>query len=312
MRIGNYHPESAREAGGTVARGEALAINFPRLTNPYSGEPPIQLLAEVGDIAPREFRLDRQFTPGISDLALQAELVRVAEHGKTREESRHNVLFGQLLLKGEDEGEHSLHVAVKPFDNEEEAAYEYAVSSYIADGGIPNCETYRPLGMMRTPKGSPAIITHYRHSVRSMDGIFWTDLIHEPLIVDKALGRAAMAMAHLHTAGWVHGDPEAKNMAWDVLKPHDRSFLIDLEDAKAVDHLDTDEQDARKLKDLRMFIGSVFRLKEEDEELPADLSERIKQHFGLVYTGTRENSGIKGSAIDSDVINRIADSQEVA
>jgi hypothetical protein len=306
-------PESARLSNATALHGPVTAVEFPKVTDPTKGIVTPSLMAEFYDTDTRQFKLDTSYMPGITEGALQAELIRVPALGKTRQESKHGVLFGQLLLRGPADSEHSVLVAVKPMDTDEEAAHEYAVSSYMADGNIANCSTFHPLGITRTRKGTPAIITQYEHSVRTMDGVFWSDLIHETLIVDKALGHAAMAMARLHAAGWVHGDAEVKNMAWDVFKPHDSSFFVDLEAARPVEGLGTEDQRTKKLQDLEVFIGTVYRLREqEDFPMPEELPEQIKQHFGLVYEGIRDNLNGTQDRIDVETINEIADSQRIA
>jgi len=304
---------TARETGTTAAKGLAYVEDFPMVDDPTQGLVSRTLLSQIETVGTREFLLDGRFLPGISELTLDAELVRVKDHGKTRGESRHAILFGQLLLSGEDEAEHSLFVAVKPFSGSLEAAKEYSVTSYMAAGNIEGCDTFRPVGVTRNRAGNPAMITLYQHPVRSMDGIFWNeDLVHEESIVDKALGRAAVALARLHSAGWVHGDFEVKNAAWDVTNSKDTSFIIDLEDAEPVSHLSGEEQDRRKLQDISVFIGSLFRLREIGEELPTDYENQVKEYFGLVYTGIRDDLAKSESSINYSAISRIVDSGQIA
>ncbi len=302
---------SARETGMQVSLGVATAEEFPSLTDSARNIVPNPLLRMVRDLDIDEFKLDRRFMPGISDLALTAELVEIPEHAKTREESAHQVFFGQLLLHGEDEGEHSLHVAVKPFPSNKEACKEYAVASHIAEGNVPQCETFRPLGITRLQDGLPAVISHYRHSVRSMDGIFWdADLVQEAPIVDKALGRAGVALALLHAGNWVHGDYQAKNAVWDVLNPYSSAFVADLETAKPLAGLTQAEKDELKYADVETFATSVFQLQEDTEsgvELPADFAERVKLHFGLMYVSRQQQATRTTSSLDVSTVAEIVD-----
>ncbi|HEX8182950.1 MAG TPA: hypothetical protein VF575_05120 [Candidatus Saccharimonadales bacterium] len=302
------NPFSARESGLSISRGAARATEFPGLVEPSAELIPKGLPGMFSAVEESGFMFDRKFMPGVSDLALEAELIEISDHGKTREESGHLVFFGQLLLNADDEGEHSLHVAVKPFDNVREAAQEYAVESYFAEGKVPQCETFTPLGVTRLPEGQIGIVSHYRHSVRSMDGIFWNeDLVTDSDITRKALGRAGVSLGLLHSAGWTHGDAQVKNVAWDVTRPFDSTIVPDLEDARPVNHLGRIEQDELKERDLDTFISSLFQLQEAGYKLPYDYGDQIKEHFGIVYTGTNQNISATKSAIDISVIARIVD-----
>jgi len=260
--------------------------------------------------------IDERYLPDISKLAITAQFNEIEEHGKTREASGREVSFGQLLLKSDDDGEHSLVVAFKPFFESEAqtAAHEYAVSSYFASGKIPDITSYTPFGMYRSMNGVLNFISEYR--VRSLDTIFWNpDLVGDQLITSKALGRAALSLATLHNRHWTHGDAQAKNFAWDITKPEDKSFIIDVETtepfpmkAKAGE-VDLAHTDAAIRYDLEKFISSLYNLKDTGFALPEGYNDWIKESFCLEYASKIQTENSVGTALSLDRLEEIVEKQ---
>lgn len=285
---------TSRETGVNWPKGDVYTFVSPSVTDPHQALYQDQLIAAAKSTQPGTFLLDRRYLPGISDLATRAHFIEIAEHGETREASGHGVVFGQLMLHSVDDGEHSLYVAIKPLDQVEEAAQEYGVGSFFASGNVPGVTTFTPTGFYTLDTGQPAVISRYRHPVRSLDTIFWNpETIGNKAMTAKAMGRAATTLATLHMNHWARGDAQAKNFAWDVTRPTGDTVLIDLETVEPFPLLDNgalDDVAAAELinNDLESFIGSLFHLRDMGKALPEDFEEQIKQDFCLVYSGYQD------------------------
>lgn len=299
---------SAREAGEHLANVGVVAVDFPDSDNPTSASSVSAMMRAIQEIPVGTLALDRRFMPGISDYTTHAELIDIADHGKTRRASKHKVGFGQLLLHAADEGESSLYVASKPV-RDSVLAHEYGVTSLVAQGGMPYADTFRPVGVVRKDDGKAAMLTHYRHPVRSLDNIFANpDLIDETMVVDKALQRAGAAIATPHAHDWVQRDTQTKNVAWDVSrKDTDRSFLVDLEVAVPVSGLTQPEKDAQKLEDIRVFVASAHELESLGCEMPEDFEERMIEVFGSAYLTRLAHLGAVATDIDASLIAQVVD-----
>jgi hypothetical protein len=303
---------SAREDGLPVAEGDVRLLEFPRLVNPMEGLHLSEMEEMMRDIRPAEMALNGRYISHVPNGAAY-ELIEVPDHAKTRKASRHEVIFGQLLVDG-DFGELAAQVAVKPLPDSV-AGREYVVSDYIHSGNLPGCDTFPPLGIMRGFDGQAALVTEYKQSVKSSDNILWNpNHIHNRLVVNAVLGRAGVALATFHGNGWVHGDPSAKNSVANWLKSRrelseaqdrDEYFYNDLEDAQPIAHLSEDEQHAKKLLDVDIFVWSAFRLKRSGHRLPEDYPEQLREHFGLVYVGAQNGDASHNGALTMDEISHI-------
>lgn len=307
---------SARETGVLWPAGAVSTVFTPEIINPEQKLIPDDLLKIVKSVKLGQFALDERFLPDISALAITAQFNELEEHGKTREASGREVSFGQLLLTSDDDGEHSVAVAFKPFFESEArtAAHEYAVSSYFASGKVPEITSYTPLGIYRSKNGSLNFISDYRHSVRSLDTIFWNpELISDHLIISKALGRAALSLATLHNRHWTHGDAQAKNFAWDIMTPENESFIIDVETTEPFPSkdgkLDVAQTDAAIRFDLEKFISSLYNLKATGSSLPEDYKDWIKEDFCLAYATLIQTDNTVGTALSYERLEEIVDEQ---
>lgn len=307
---------SAQESGILWPAGAATTVMTPEITDPDHNLVPGDLLRAIKAIKPGEFMLDERFLPDISKLAISAQFNEVEEHGKTREASGREVSFGQLLIESDDDGEHSLHIAFKPFFEAESrlAAHEYAVSSYFYSGKAPDITSYMPLGMYRSFNGKYNFLSDYRHSVRSLDTIFWNpEVVSDKLIASKALGRAALSLATLHNNHWTHGDAQAKNFAWDITKPENESFIIDVETTEPFPRkngeIDLAHTDAAIRYDLEKFIGSLYNLKDNGVALPNGYNDWIKEHFCLEYADKVQTENSAGTVLSLDRLEEIVDEQ---
>lgn len=306
---------SSRETGILWPKGTVNTVLTPEITDEHklvSND----LLHSIKSLKRGQFMLDERYLPDISKLAITAQFNEIEEHGKTREASGREVSFGQLILNSDDDGEHSLAVAFKPFFESEAqiAAHEYAVSSYFASDNIRDITSYTPFGMYRSTNGMLNFISEYRHSVRSLDTIFWNpDLVGDQLITSKALGRAALSLATLHNRHWTHGDAQAKNFAWDITRSEDESFIIDVETTEPfpikVGEVDLAHTDAAIRYDLEKFISSLYNLKATGFALPEGYNDWIKESFCLEYASKLVTGNTIGTNLSFERLEEIVEEQ---
>lgn len=209
-----------------------------------------------------------------------------------REESAHQVRFGQMILSGNDFREHPEFVAIKSFDDRavlytEWAAHEYINSLFDRQVGYLN------LGVHNDATGIESIISQYDHDVTSFDSSFWADenqptsaLRPEVLQRHAALGLQGLGM--FHGARIIHGDAAVKNLAADRLGPR----AIDLETAEILDADTVDDAEAyvKTRRDIDMFISSMVLVDENKQRvidaLKADeVADRLTEAYEM---GVRE------------------------
>ena len=103
-----------------------------------------------------------------------ASFIEQDDFSSGRDESAHQVRFGQLILNGANFREQPEFVAQKPYNNRAElykewAAHEYINSLFNRQMGFVN------LGVHNDKKGVESIISQYDHDVISFDSSFWAD-----------------------------------------------------------------------------------------------------------------------------------------
>jgi len=302
--------KSAREAGIPLAEVAAYSTIFPMPRRSDEGFDTSEMLQHITAVQPGTLKLDRRFLPGISELTTLAEIIEVPDHKKTREASKHFVAFGQMLLTSKDEGETALHVALKPLDDSV-LAHEYGVTNLIASGEVPYCNTFRPIGVARMYDGQAAMLTMYRHPVRSMDNILLNpELIDEQEIVDRALDRVGVTLATAHAGDLLLVDSVARNMVWDPSTKHSGNvFLVDFEEAGTTHQMTMDEARTRRIGDLTTFIASSYGLEKVGCELPEDFDVRLTAVMGEAYESRfRQIAGNAGIVTATDIASIVAQS----
>lgn len=200
---------------------------------------------------------------------LRATFIDVNDFGIGREDSRHQVRFGQMLLNGRGIHENHDFVAVKPYDNEENLHREWAANAY-ANAVFDEQRGFMPLAVTRDEDGNPAAITLYEHGVKTFDNVFWADREEHPEALgrDNVINAATTCMYGLglmHGSRLIHGDPQVKNLGKD--NRHVR--FIDLEDASLIpeDAIDDPEVIDKILRDVSVFIDSTLRVEENRERI---------------------------------------------
>lgn len=294
-------PSFSAQESGTLYPESPVTIGIsPEITDPIDNLVPQELVRQAKSVGIGATVLDSRFLPGLSEHTSISQFNEISEHGLTREECGHELLFGQLLIRAADDAEQSVHVAVKPFNTPQAAAHEYAVASRLSSGAEAGLTTFTPLGIYRLPDTKQwGLITKYDHSVRSLDTILWNpNLITDEQKVSKALARSAISAVNLWERGWTHGDLQAKNVAWDITQPLGRTVIIDVEEAQKISDTPSELEAAsakeRIRADMRAFFGSLYYL----QQVPAGYEEHIEQHFCLPVqyaieaADSRSNAGL--------------------
>jgi hypothetical protein len=204
---------------------------------------------------------------------LHATFIEREDFGVGREDSRHVVRFGQLILNGPGVHESPDFVAVKPFDDKRELYNEWAANTYV-NSVFDDQRAFMPLGVVRDKHGDTSMLSLYEHGVKTADTIFWADKESQPeALREKVIERAAMVSMYslglLHGARLIHGDAQAKNLGWD--NRHAR--FVDLESSLLVpkDAVDQPEFTNKFLKDVTMFIQSTMQVEENEDQIASAL-----------------------------------------
>ena len=203
-----------------------------------------------------------------------ATFIEVDGFGAGRDQSAHQVRFGQLLLNGKNFREQSELVAVKPYSDRrslyrEWAAHEYLNSLFDRQIGYIN------LGVHRDKKGRESIVSQYDHDVISFDSSFWAGpetpiSALRPAVLQRHAALGARGLGLMHGVRMTHGDAQIKNLAADRLGPR----AIDLETANILDAESIDDPTAlgQTRRDLSVFIDSLGRVEDNMDYVTSALS----------------------------------------
>ena len=285
-RIYDYSPFSAQ-----IPTGIVLAEGQVTIMNPYDTVAPEEivvtqeLLQTVRDAEVDTFYL----IPGSIDaevLESSASCIfnEIPDLSLTRQETVHNVRFGQLIVKTFFGDERVALSALKPHSSAQTLAHEFSLARYfMGEGREHGFRTFQPQGITRLASGEFALLSQYDHGVRSLDNIFWNPEheLESPLII-RALGKTAYLLGALHAAGWTHGDAQVKNM---FVSNHQEVFIADLESMQPFKQKSGNLVEAAVAKsvddDLRT-LGKSFTARRDSSE---QLSEEQLDLFNLIYSG---------------------------
>ena len=120
---------------------------------------------------------------------------------------------------------------------------------------------FAPIGFVKRADASIGYITRYEHSVITLDNVLWhPESVREQRL--NAMSRAGLWMAALHNHGIVHGDAQAKNIAFDS---SNRPRYPDLERATDINHGLTDRE-TRRLLDITDLFNRTYMPRTSQEE----------------------------------------------
>lgn len=276
---------SARIPGGhVILDGPIQRLDIPDNSTPEKQVVKPELLSSIKAIEPGSFALLKgSFMEQDLDYGTSALFNVVEGLERTRQESAHEVEFGQLILTGFHGEEHPQLAALKPFDTPKEAAHELAVARYfMKEGRHHNFHTFEPLGVVRLEDGKFGVLSKYEHSVKSLDTVFWNPEHDQNVpVLRRALGRCATVLASTHAAGWTIGDAQVKNF---FTSPIDEIFIADLESVKPFTQKNgvINEQATSGAidSDMHTLFGSLDSRREEKRDHQA----AIMDIFSLIYT----------------------------
>lgn len=289
---------SPRYSGPTESLGTAqMSEEFPRWSEEWLRDgAPSPLLENLGESA---LVLDRLQFGLIPDQGARGTFVGQEEFRYGREESKHQVDFGQLLLNGPGVHEHPEHVAVKPFEDIDDLKREWTISQYL-NGTFEDQFAILPLGLQKMPDGSWRMLSAFETGIKTFDNTLWANSDLEPEAlrpenVRRAVGLGMRGLGMMHGSRVIHGDAEAKNLAAD----REKIRFVDLEGAEilAPDILDDPLSIKRTREDLDAFISSVVMVEQNLELIVPALSEKgvrgklVKQYDEGVKEGRRFQGG---------------------
>jgi len=159
---------------------------------------------------------------GLNEYLLRSSsFTHMPEWSVGREDSSQGVFFGYLNLtidKGQYGKSITIPVAIKPYHTKKRLAiHEFAAQNLVNKS--PGLKTYSPLGLMVDETGCVNLITVFEEDVKTLDNINWdldgSDALDDHLDPFRALTSSAKILALMHSAGFVHGDAQIKNMGLD-------------------------------------------------------------------------------------------------
>lgn len=226
-----------------------------------------------------------------------------------RDQSRHAVQFGKLLVRSQERAGLGDLVAIKP-NSIDGIITELGAINYLNGFGETQ-NSFLPLGVIKKADGAMALVTLFEHGVTTADNVFWAnrDLKPEQLRpgrIKTAFQDCSWSIGYLHAVGLVQGDAEVKNLAHD-----DRNArFTDLEDAELLPRngrelLDNPTSVAMKYTDLDTFIATSLQVEENRPDILKILNTpRAAGELGLYYRrgyakGARD-SGLKSHKMTAD------------
>jgi len=221
MYMSRYYSAEVKTLEHTPT-GAVQVMSFDTLEAPHSGKgfasPAIR--QELNSLEAGNFLLLPQEFCTVAPQFAEGHINIDPDKGRSREESRNQIKFGQLIINDSISRERVEYVAIKPLTTPNRAAHELGamltVNALAKQGKLS--PALRPLGFYRLPDGDNrvALLTKYEHSVLTLDNLFW-DPNYDPSEVQTraALGHCAVSLGELHSVGIVHSDAQVKNIAAD-------------------------------------------------------------------------------------------------
>jgi tRNA A-37 threonylcarbamoyl transferase component Bud32 len=210
---------------------------------------------------------DRYFM--LPDHGVTASFIEQEDFSYGRQDSRHQVRFGQMILNGQGVHESPDFVAVKPFDDKKELYTEWAANNYL-NSVFDDQRAFMSLGVMRDKHGGMNMISLYEHGVKTADTVFWADKESEPealraKVIENTAITCMYSLGLMHGVRLVHGDAQAKNLAWDNRQPRfvdlEGAALIPKDEVQEAIHID------KIMKDVQVFIESTMQVEENQDQI---------------------------------------------
>jgi len=258
--------------------------------------------------------LDTEFrVPYSRGEAQRATFIDEHEFRLGREDGRHDLRFGQMMINGRGLHERPVFVGAKSFSGatdkhpDELLAREWATTNYLNSVSDRQL-AYLPLGVWRTARGINHFLTLYENDVISYDNVFWADLegtpeALRPKTVEHAFEDCIRGLGYLHGVGIVHHDAEAKNLAANLSGVR----FVDLESAGLLPRNGQEIEDSERTinlirSDLETFFDSTMQVDDNRSHIATVLAKpRFDAALAKFYrAGLRQakaDTGIKMPAL---------------
>lgn len=223
-------------------------------------------------------------------------LNEIEQLGTGREKSRTEVRFGQLHISDNRDASTAELVAAK-FIHRLTAPRELHASRAI-NNRFGDQVTFQPIGFVKRADNRVGYLTRYEHSVTTLDNILWNPSSTEEQRL-RAMAFAGMWLASLHNHGIVHGDAQAKNIAYDASQ---KPRYTDLEGATNLAHGTLDTR-TKRLLDIHDLFNPTYMIATTPEE------EVIFTDSYLDHQDKKPDK-LTGEEINRHVIDTVASAQE--
>ncbi len=214
-------------------------------------------------------------TASISSIALTA----VPNLDSGRRNHSNMVAFGQLHI---DSSEHpsAIELVATKYLHRLRVPSEMHASLAI-NNRFGEQLAFTPIGFVKGDDTSVGYgyLTRYEHSVTTLDNILWHPEPQERRL--NAMSRAGLWMSALHNHGIIHGDAQAKNIAFDS---SNKPRYIDLETATDINHGFFDKE-TKRLLDIADLYNPKYMPKtsqEEDEAFIDSYLEHQSDTYGAL------------------------------
>ncbi len=272
----------------------------PRYTRDRSGDfTDSTLSAKLGATALDTLLLLPQDVSGISlenpDAEMEIMLTEITELAMGRKNSRTKVKFGQLHISDETTHPIAELVAVKYTDRGLAARQMQAARAVNKRFGEDVALT--PLGFTKSENGNTGYLTRYEHSITTLDNVLWNPSSTEEQRY-QAMAFAGLWQSTLHNLGIIHGDSQAKNIAYDSTRS---PRYVDLEGAEDIGYRGLDTTTKRLLD-----IGDLF----DKRSMITPTTAEEESIYVDTYLDHQDNTTSKLNG--NDIIDTIRSVQEPA
>lgn len=255
------------------------------------------LSAKLGALSVDTLLLVPRKTPPIRTEAGAADydisLTEIPELGAGREDSRWGVRFGQLHVGSHETIPISELVAVKYVPRTK--AVRELNAARVVNERMKKRAAVTPIGFVRRHDAKVGYVSRYEHDVVTLNNVLWNPASTEAQR-EEALRFAGAWLANLHNHGIIHGDAQAKNIAYDSRR---NPRYVDLERATDVSSGFLDPVTNRLLDVRDLFDPKYMPPTAPDEEiLFVDTYLEEQKGYGGVFLG------------DDDVIDTIRAARE--
>lgn len=202
------------------------------------------------------------------DAAAHGSFIEQEQFSSGRQDSAHQVRFGQLILNGKELHEQPEFVALKPYEDRSDLYREWAAHEYL-NSLFDRQIGYINLGVHNDSDGVESIVSQYDHGVISFDSTFWADesapaAALRPATLQRHAGLASESLGLMHGARMTHGDAQIKNLA--------------------AERFDDPTSIAQTRRDLTVFIDSMGRVEENRQKIiealsPEKVADRIVKSY---------------------------------